>query len=125
LFAFGVSALAYNVLAVLQAAVEAEHRLEEDSKVQVSSYYIAGVVKSNHGGMMIALPEAIWEEYEGQSATEMSQTLLRLAANVKLATVRKHPRKSKKKKTKKGYVPGKVARRHVSTARVPRGQEQL
>lgn len=124
LFAFGVSALAYNVLAVLQAAVEAEHRLEEDSKVQVSSYYIAGEVKSNYGGMMIALPEATWEEHEGQSALELSQTLLRLAAKVRLSTLRKHPRKVKKK-TKKGYVPGKVARRHVSTARVLRGQEQL
>ena len=42
LFAFGVSVLAYNVLAVLQSAVEAEHRLE-DSTIQVSSYYIEPV----------------------------------------------------------------------------------
>jgi hypothetical protein len=110
LFAFWVSVLAYNVLAVLQSAVKAEHRLE-DSSFQVSSC------------MMIALPEATWQEYEPQPALELSRTLLGLAANVKVARLRKHPRKSKKK-TKKGYVPGEVARRHVATARVPRGQEQ-
>lgn len=122
LFAFGVSVLAYNVLAVLQSAVEAEHRLE-DSTIQISSYYIADEVKFNYGGMMIALPEPTWQEYESQSAPELSRTLLGLAANVKVARLRKHPRKSKKK-TKKQYVPGEEARRHVATARVLRGQEQ-
>jgi hypothetical protein len=122
LFAFGVSVLAYNVLAVLQSAVEAEHRLE-DSNVQVSSYYIADEVKFNYGGMMIALPEPMWQKHESQSAPGLSRTLLGLAANVKVARLRKHPRKSKKK-TKKEYVPGEVARRHVATARVLRGQEQ-
>jgi IS4 transposase len=122
LFAFGVSVLAYNVLAVLQSAVEAEHRLE-DSTIQVSSYYIADEVKSNYGGMMIALPEPTWQEYESQSAPELSRTLLGLAANVKVARLRKHPRKPKKK-TKKEYVPAEVARRHIATARVLRGQEQ-
>ncbi len=118
LFAFGVSILAYNVLAVLQSAVEAEHRLQ-DSTVQISSYYIADEVKFNYGGMMIALPEPTWQPHESQSASELSRTLLELAANVRVARLRKHPRKSKKK-----YVPGEVARRHVSTARVLRGQEQ-
>lgn len=49
--------------------------------------------------------------------------LLELAANVRVVRLRKHPRQSKKK-TKKEYVPGEVARRHVSTARVRRGQER-
>jgi IS4 transposase len=122
LFAFGVSVLTYNVLAVLQAAVETEHRLEA-SNMQVSSYYIADEVKSNYGGMMIAVPEATWDEHESQSASELSRKLLRLAANVNVARLRKHPRKPKKK-AKKEYVPGDVARRHVATARVLRGQEQ-
>ncbi len=124
LLAFGVSALAYNMLAVLQLAVETEHRLEEDSKLQVSSYYIAEEVKFNYGGMMIAVPEETWEEYESRSAPELSRTLLRLAGNVDPARLRKHPRKPRKK-TRKGYVPGEVARRHVATARVPRGQERI
>ncbi|HYO52943.1 MAG TPA: IS4 family transposase, partial [Archangium sp.] len=110
------------VLAVLQSAVETEHRLEEDSKWQVSTYYIAEEVKSNYGGMMIAVPEATWEEFESQAEPELSRRLLQLAANVNVARVRKHPRKHKKKR-KTGYVPGKEARRHVATARVLRGQE--
>jgi IS4 transposase len=43
-------------------------------------------------------------------------------ANVNPARLRKHPRKPKKK-TKKGYVSGDGARRHVATARVLRGDE--
>jgi hypothetical protein len=45
-----------------------------------------------------------------------------MAANVNPARLRKHPRKPKKK-TKKGYVSGEVARRHVSNARVLRREE--
>ncbi|HYO58687.1 hypothetical protein [Archangium sp.] len=66
-------------------------------------------------GMMIAVPEGKWEEYEVQSAPELGQTLLGLAEKVKVARLRKHPRKPKKK-TKKGDVPGEVARRHIATA---------
>ena len=121
LLAFGVACMSYNILAVLQAAVETEHRLEAGN-FQVSSYYIANEVRTTYSGMMIAVPEVKWEEFETQSAPELSRTLLRLAANVNPARLRKHPRKPKKK-TKKGYVSGAEARRHVSTARVLRGQE--
>lgn len=121
LLAFGVSVMTYNILAVLQAAVETEHRLEA-ANVQVSTYYIADEVRSTYSGMMIAVPEAEWEPFETQSAPELSQTLLRMAANINPARLRKHPRKPKKK-TKKGYVSGAEARRHVATARVLRGQE--
>jgi hypothetical protein len=50
----------------------------------------------------------------------LSETLLELAKKVRLSTLRKHPRAAKKK-VKKGYVPGKVARKHVATARVLKG----
>lgn len=121
LLAFGVACMTYNILAVLQAAVETEHRLDA-ANFQVSSYYIANEVRSTYSGMMIAVPEVKWEEFENQSAPELSRTLLRMAANVNPARLRKHPRKPKKK-TKKGYVSGAEARRHVATARVLRGQE--
>jgi IS4 transposase len=110
-----------EILAVLQAAVETEHRLE-DANFQVSSYYIADEVRTTYSGMMIAVPEAEWNKLETQSALELSRTLLKMAANVNPARLRKHPRKPKKK-TKKGYVSGEVARRHVSTARVLRREE--
>ena len=63
-----------------------------------------------------------WSEQEAQSAEQLSEALLELAKKVKPSTMRKHPRAAKKK-VKKGYVPGKVARRHVATARVLKGEE--
>ncbi|WNG59823.1 IS4 family transposase [Archangium gephyra] len=121
LLAFGVACMTYNILAVLQSAVETEHRLDAAS-FQLSSYYIADEVRATYSGMMIAVPEVEWNKFENQSASDLSSTLLRMAANVNPARLRKHPRKPKKK-TKKGYVSGDVARRHVSTARVLRGDE--
>jgi IS4 transposase len=121
LLALGVAAMAYNILAVLQAAVETEHRLD-GANFQISSYYIADEVRSTYSGMMIAVPEVEWEKFETQTAPELSRTLLEMAAKVNPARLRKHPRKPKKK-SKKGYVSGEEARRHVSTARVLRGQE--
>ncbi|MDY7233351.1 IS4 family transposase [Hyalangium rubrum] len=121
LLALGVAVMAYNVLAVLQAAVEAEHE-SATAGLEVSSYFVAGEVKATYGGMMIALPAAAWEPFKKQSAPELSDTLRQMAAHVNPAKLRKHPRASKKK-TRKGYVPGEVARRHVATARVLRGQK--
>jgi IS4 transposase len=119
LLAFGVAVMAYNVLEVLLAAVELEHHLEA---TEVSCYYVAGAVKATYSGMMIALPEKDWESFEPQTDRELSQTLRQMARQVKPAKLRKHPR-GPKKKVKKGYVPAEQARRHVSTARVLRGEE--
>lgn len=119
LLAFGVAVMAYNVLAVLLAAVEAEHHLEAN---EVSSYYVAGEVKATYVGMMIAIPEKVWTRMEPQTDTELSQTLLGMARQVNPAKLRKHPR-GPKKKVKKGYVSARQAQRHVSTARVLRGDE--
>lgn len=122
LLAFGVAVMAYNVLSVLQTAIETCHQLP-GTGMEISTYYIANEVKSNYGGMMIAVPEKVWGEYDLQSARELSGTLMRLAEQVTPKTLRKHKRKPTKKKAKKGYVSGEEARRHVATARVLRGEE--
>jgi hypothetical protein len=122
LLAFGVAIMAYNVLSVLRAAVEVSHKLPRTG-LEISTYYIASEVKSNYSGMMIAVPQKVWEEYDAQSAQELSDTLLRLAEQANPKTLRKHKRAPSKKKAKKGYVPGAVARRHVATARVLKGEE--
>lgn len=119
LLAFGVAVLAYNVLSVVKSAVEASHDLEAAS-MQVSTYYIATEVKFAYGGMMMVVGPEDWREKETRSAEQLSETLLELAKKVRLSTLRKHPRAAKKK-VKKGYVPGKVARKHVATARVLKG----
>jgi hypothetical protein len=53
---------------------------------------------------------------------QLGKQLRRLASHVKPAKLRKHPR-GPKKKVKKGYAPRQEVDRHVSTARVLRGDE--
>jgi hypothetical protein len=121
LLAFGVAVLAYNVLSVVKTAVEASHDLEA-TNMQVSTYYIAAEVKFAYGGMMMVMEPEERSGQEIQSAEKLSEVLLELARKVKPSTLRKHPRAAKKK-VKKGYVPGEVARKHVATARVLKGEK--
>ena len=121
LLAFGVAVLAYNVLSVVKSAVEASHDLEA-ANLEVSTYYIAAEVKFAYGGMMMGTGPEEWSGQEGWSAEQLSAALLELAKKVKPKTLRKHPRAAKKK-VKKGYAPGEVARKHVATARVLKGEK--
>jgi len=116
LFAFGVAILAYNVLTVLQAAVSAAHDLVA-SGIELSPFYVAVEVRAYYAGMVMAVPTKAWRRYDAMCASKLSELLLLIAAYAKPKTLRKHPR-GPKKATKKGYVAGAVARRHVSTARV-------
>ena len=117
LFAFGIAVVAYNVLSTLQAAVEQQHQLEEGSAIELSSYFIAAEVRASYRGMMIAVPDSVWEGYQALSPRQIGQALLKIAAKIELKTLRKHPR-GPKVVVKKGYVSGDVAHRHVATARV-------
>lgn len=116
LLAFGVAVLAYNVLTVLQSAVRAAHDLR-NSGIELSPFYVATEVRAHYAGMMMAVVATAWKRYDTMRASQLGDTLLELAAQAKPKTLRKHPRGPKPPK-KKGYVPGAVARRHVSTARV-------
>lgn len=116
LLAFATAVLAYNVLAMIQAAVEAAHDLRA-AHIELSSYFIAGDVKAFYGGMMVAVLPAIWATFEAQSPGQLSSTLRDIAAHVDPKTLRKHPRKPKAK-AKKGYAPRASVQRHVATARV-------
>lgn len=117
LLAFGVAVVAYNVLATLQAAVESAHPQAKAEGIEVSAYFVATEVKATYGGMMIAVPPEVWTRLDEQTPRQLNRTLLSMAAHVEPKKLRKHPR-APKKKAKKGYVSGRVARRHVSTARV-------
>ena len=121
LLAFGVAVLAYNVLSVVKSAVEASHDLEA-ANLQVSTYYIAAEVKFAYGGMMMGTGPEEWSGQAAWSAEQLSAALLELAKEVKPMTLRKHPRAATKK-VKKGYAPGEVARKHVATARVLKGEK--
>jgi hypothetical protein len=116
LLGFTVAVLAYNVLALVQRAVEQAHR-EEHPQLEVSSYHLAEHVKSGYEGMLIALPSEYWPSIQGSSPRELAQRLLRLARRISPRQVATSKRKPKIDKPK-GYVDGAIARAHVSTARV-------
>ena len=101
LLAFGVAALAYNVLSVIATAVRIRHELDS-SDIELSPYYLASEIRAT---------------YDVHPPAQLARTLLKIATHVDPRAMRKHARGPKAPK-KKGYVAGCVARRHVSTARV-------
>jgi hypothetical protein len=117
LLAFGTAVVAYNILAVIQAAMEAAHPEAQAQGIEFSPFFVATEVKATYGGMMIAVAASLWTAFEEQSPLELSRPLVRIAKHAQPKRLRKHPR-APKKKVKKGYVAGRTARRHVSTARV-------
>lgn len=118
LFAFGLAVVAFNVLTVIEAAVAAAHDLQE-AGIEVSTYYVEIEVRSDYGGMLIAVPPSEWAAFDDQSPLALARTLRAVAAHVAPRTLRKHPR-APKPPTRKGYASRAAVRRHVATARVLR-----
>ncbi|WP_081465991.1 IS4 family transposase [Stigmatella aurantiaca] len=117
LLAFGTAVVAYNILAVIQAAVEAAHPEAKAEGIELSPFFVATEVQATYGGRMIAVGDDVWTAFDEQSPLQLSRTLIRIAQHAQPKRLRKHPR-GPKKKTKKGYVSGRTARQHVATARV-------
>jgi len=117
LFAFSVAALAYNVLSIIQSAIEAAHDIQPENPVQLSLYYVVNEIKTTYEGMMIAVPEKEWEDCRSAAPNQAARLLMDIALHVNVAKYRKHPR-GPKKAVKKGYVAGHIARSHVATARI-------
>jgi hypothetical protein len=114
LFGFCVGLVAYNVLGVVKGALRAAHGAEK-GVAEVSGYYLADEVAGTYRGMMIAIPEKHWRVFGKMSAAALAGTLRALAAKVKLAAFRKHPRGPKKPAAKKVR---KKDQPHVATARL-------
>ena len=104
---------AYNVLAVVKAALRVAHGTEKVQK-EVSLYHVTTEIQETYRGMMIALPAAEWQMFRSMSATEMATLLRELASRVHLAKYKKAP--TKPKKPKKARQSG-AHRPHVSTAK--------
>lgn len=119
LLAFGVAVVAYNALAVLQAAVETHPAVAAEG-LEISPYYVANEVRRAYEGMLVALPEPAWKRFAQQAPAALAQTLRHIARHVVPRKFRKHPRSTKKAKGKPGYAPRAEATRHVATARVLR-----
>jgi len=114
LFGFCVAVVAYNVLAVLKAALRVVHG-EEKVQKEVSGYYMALEWSIVYAGMMIALPAQQWEVFARMSPEELAGYLRDWASKINMQKIKKAPpRKPTKNKTKtiKDKSP------HLSTARL-------
>jgi hypothetical protein len=117
LFGFCIALLAYNVLAVVKAALRSVHGQEKIAD-EVSGYYLAGHLQRTYDGMMIAIPEDEWRIFQEMSSERFIRILQRLASKVDLAKFRKHkrgPKKPRQKRTQNSKQP------HVSTAKLLKG----
>jgi IS4 transposase len=114
LFGFSVAVAAYNVLAVLKAAMRAVHG-EEKVQQEVSGYYMALEWSLVLAGMMIALPARQWEAFGPMSAKALAEYLRDWATKIDMRKIKKAPpRKPTKNKTQR--IKDKSP--HLSTARL-------
>jgi hypothetical protein len=109
LFGFCLALVAYNVLAVILAALRGVHG-EETVDAEVSLYYVANEMAVTYHGMMIAIPALEWDVCYAMSPADLAAILLALAQRVRLQAIRKSPRRPKKphplgkKPARKGHV---------------------
>jgi hypothetical protein len=114
LFAFGVGAVAYNVLSVVRTALSAAHG--EECVEEISAYYLADELRGMMRGMMVAIPTHRWQRaFGGLTARQMANVLIDLARHVRLECFTKNRRGPKKPRTKRTRFKRKT---HVSTARI-------
>jgi IS4 transposase len=114
LFAFCVTLVCYNVLAVVKAALRAAHGCAKVEQ-EVSLYHVTEQVRRTYTGMMIALPAEEWVIFQGLSLPALAQILRELASQVRLEAVPKAPSRPKKSRPERKYNPKEP---HVSTAKV-------
>ncbi len=114
LFGFCLALVAYNLLAVVLAALRGVHG-EETIEQEVSLYYIANEISTTYHGMMIAIPAPEWDVFYSMSLADLAAILLELAESVRLQAIRKSPRRPKKPRPESQ----KPARKgHVATAKL-------
>jgi IS4 transposase len=113
LFAFCLALVASNAVALLRAALRAEH--EGGAVEGMSSYYMGREVQETYRGMMIALPPAQWERFRGLAAAALARVLRQVARQVRPDQYAKAKRGPKKPPPPKGkYQNGG----HVSTHKI-------
>ncbi len=119
LFSFCVALVAYNILAVVKAALRAKHG-EETIEKELSGYYLAGNITRTYDGMMIALPDQEWIIFQTMDLSTLVDILLQLADNVTLSKFLKSRRSPKKPPTQRDKYSNHP---HVSTAKLLQGIE--
>ena len=111
---FCLALVAYNMLAVVMAALRSVHGAQTIDQ-DLSLSYVANDIAQTYHGMMIAIPEDEWRVFSRMRPAEMVATLRELAQKVRLEAYRKSPRGPKKPRPKRE---GTTKSSHVSTAKL-------
>ena len=119
LFGFCLALVAYNMLAVVMAALRSVHGAEPIDQ-DLSLYYVANDIAQTYHGMMIAIPEDEWRVFSRMCPAAMVATLKELAQKVCLKAYRKSSRGPKKPRPKRE---GSTKASHVSTVKLLRNQK--
>jgi IS4 transposase len=114
LFGFACAAVAFNVLAVVKAALRHAHGVEVVDQ-SVSSYYLALEMANVAESLATVLDPPDWAVFQTLSLAVLAAWLVQLAGRVHLHKYRKHPRGPKKPPPERVHDP---KRPHVSTARL-------
>jgi hypothetical protein len=114
LFGFCLALVAYNVLAVVFAALRSAHG-EATVEHEVSLYYSANEIATTYPGMMIAIPEPEWAVFYAMRPADVAAILLELAQRVRLQAFRKSSKSPQKSRCKR---PGTPKKGHVATAKL-------
>lgn len=114
LFGFAVAAVAFNILAVIMAALRVAHP-EVDIEQEVSTYYIANEMANMAESLDKIIDAEDWLPIAEADDRTMAGWLLLLAGRAQLRKYKKHPRGKKKTQQPRKNNPTKP---HVATARL-------
>jgi IS4 transposase len=119
LFGFCLALVAYNMVAVVMAALRSVQGAETIDQA-LSLYSVANDIAQTYHGMMIAIPEDEWRVFSRMRPAAMVATLRELAQQVRLKAYRKSFRGPKKPRPKRA---GTTKSSHVSTAKILRDRQ--
>jgi Transposase DDE domain len=120
LFAFAMSLVASNALAVVRGSIRAAHGKEAEA--EVSGYYLADEIGAQYRTLANYLPAETWEVWRKLGAAEMTTLLTEIARQVNVAALLRNQRGPKKPPDKKPVYNRK--HNHFSTYRLMEEAEE-
>ena len=105
LFVFALVLVAYNAIAVVEAAIAREHGRQESELM--SHYYMALEISQATDGMLIALPAENWLELATLPLSDYTAALCDIAKGIDLSVYRKSIRARKKQNQRRSTKRGK------------------
>jgi hypothetical protein len=118
LFGLCLAVVAYNMVAVVMAALRSVHGATIDQDLSLS--YVANDMAQTSQGMRMAIPEDAWRVFSRMHPAERVATLRALAQKVRLKAYCKNPRGPKKPRPKREKI---TKTPHVSTAKLLRKRQ--